>query len=221
MASQALVRQDGRVSVTMWAMVLTMAVASDAWLAEMAIGAAMLQSGINVWQNGRRSGETYWRTKGDVVAAWTSAEAPLQTPHGRYVGILINRGAAAPTSAFITHWLFPPLDCSKHWLGKDFDYLQNWFQGERLARPFAASISHSNRDGRPTLVLVYHGFWGKIVGMRDELRQLEPGVLLGLGSMRATGGRFNSAPFLLAADATALDNAIRRYLLPPECGLSS
>lgn len=200
---------------------VAMAVASDAWLAEMVIGAAVLQSGINVWQNGRRSAESYWHTKGDVVAAWTAAEAPLDMPHGRYVGILINRGAAAPTSAFITHCIFPPLDCPKHWLGKDFDYSQNWFQGDRLARPFAASISHSNRDGRATLVLEYHGFWGGIVGMRDELRQLEPGVLLGLGSMRATGGRFNSAPFLLAADATALDSAIRRYLLPPNCGPSS
>ena len=33
--------------------------------------------------------------------------------------------------------------------------------------------------------------------MRDELRELSPGVLIGLGSMGAAGGMRNSAPFVL------------------------
>ena len=39
--------------------------------------------------------------------------------------------------------------------------------------------------------------FGKLLGMRDELRQVAPGVLVGLGSMAATGGMRNCAPFVL------------------------
>ena len=34
-------------------------------------------------------------------------------------------------------------------------------------------------------------------GMRDELREVVPGVLVGLGSFRAFGGVRNCAPFVL------------------------
>ena len=47
--------------------------------------------------------------------------------------------------------------------------------------------------------------------MRDELRELEPGVLLGIGSMAATGGMLNGAPFILRrrpAGDNAVDNAV-------------
>ena len=39
--------------------------------------------------------------------------------------------------------------------------------------------------------------FGTVLRMRDELRELEPGVLLGIGSMAATGGMRNGAPFIL------------------------
>ena len=61
----------------------------------------------------------------------------------------------------------------------------------------------SRFDGKPALVLDYAAAptpdrtWGTVLRMRDELRELEPGVLLGLGSMGATGGMVNNAPFVL------------------------
>jgi hypothetical protein len=61
--------------------------------------------------------------------------------------------------------------------------------------PRASSI-----DGRRSLTLDYSAenglFWGT---MRDELRQVRPGLLLGLGSIGALGGALNSAVFCLEA----------------------
>eukprot|EP00633_Aureoumbra_lagunensis_P013000 CAMPEP_0197359844 /NCGR_PEP_ID=MMETSP0893-20130614/59695_1 /TAXON_ID=44058 ORGANISM="Aureoumbra lagunensis, Strain CCMP1510" /NCGR_SAMPLE_ID=MMETSP0893 /ASSEMBLY_ACC=CAM_ASM_000539 /LENGTH=73 /DNA_ID=CAMNT_0042880245 /DNA_START=187 /DNA_END=405 /DNA_ORIENTATION=- len=68
-------------------------------------------------------------------------------------------------------------------------------------RPFWAAIAPSKLDGQDALVLQYTGLvWGKLIGMRDEIREISPGVLIGLGSMRATGGPINCAPFLLLVD---------------------
>ena len=48
-----------------------------------------------------------------------------------------------------------------------------------------------------------------VMRMRDELREVAPGMLLGLGSMKATGGARNCAPFVLVrvADAPAVEPA--------------
>lgn len=78
-------------------------------------------------------------------------------------------------------------------------------QEERRLLPFAARIEPSRLDGRPALVLDYavggrglaDGLWGRVMGMRDELREVCPGVLVGLGSFRMTGGVRNCAPFVL------------------------
>lgn len=74
-------------------------------------------------------------------------------------------------------------------------------QGERRLQFFVAKLDASAFDGSDALVLDYAAagtpIWGRPVGMRDELRQVAPGVLLGLGSMWATGGAANCAPFLL------------------------
>ena len=40
-------------------------------------------------------------------------------------------------------------------------------------------------------------FWGGLLGMRDELREVAPGVWLGLGCFWATGGARNCSPFVL------------------------
>ena len=72
-----------------------------------------------------------------------------------------------------------------------------------LGRDFSWSISRSRRDGEEALVLNYAAaptpdrLFGTVLRMRDELRELEPGVLLGIGSMMATGGMRNGAPFIL------------------------
>ena len=92
------------------------------------------------------------------------------------------------------------------WLGKRF-YAGAVHGGDnRFARvghqcPFEARISVSRYDGKPALVLDYAPggsfLWGTVLGMRDELREVAPGVWLGLGSMAASGGVANSAPFVM------------------------
>ena len=76
---------------------------------------------------------------------------------------------------------------------------------ELRRRSFEARLENSRLDGRPALVLDYgakgegvgDALWGRVLGMRDELREVAPGVLVGLGSMRASGGSRNCAPFVL------------------------
>ena len=76
---------------------------------------------------------------------------------------------------------------------------------ELRCRGFEASIGESRLDGRPALVLDYSAngeglgdaIWGKLLGMRAEVREAVPGVLIGLGSFRATGGVRNCALFVL------------------------
>eukprot|EP00962_Isochrysis_galbana_P009482 scaffold2643_cov117-Isochrysis_galbana.AAC.12 len=71
-------------------------------------------------------------------------------------------------------------------------------------RVFRASISPSALDGQPALVLDYRAagepLWGTVAGMRDELRQVMPGVLIGMGGMVVTGGVRNAAPFILVRE---------------------
>lgn len=76
-------------------------------------------------------------------------------------------------------------------------------QPEERRRAFAYSIGPSRLDGQPALICEYaseesgDALWGRALGMRDEIREVAPGVLLGLGSMRATGGVRNNAPFVM------------------------
>jgi len=82
---------------------------------------------------------------------------------------------------------------------------------EVSCRPFTARLDMSRLDGRPALILEYSQgesladfFWGRVLGMRDELREVVPGVLVGLGSFGMFGGVRNCAPFVLVrAEATA------------------
>lgn len=39
-----------------------------------------------------------------------------------------------------------------------------------------------------------------MAGMRDELREVASGVMIGLGGMRVTGGVRNAAPFVLVEE---------------------
>ena len=106
-------------------------------------------------------------------------------------------------TSFPCQVLFSPSLGPNEWRGKAFrddGTGTNRFDGE-TARDFKWSIADSNYDGRPALVLDYAAagepLWGRVLGMRDELREVEPGLWLGLGSMTATGGHRNCAPFLL------------------------
>ena len=143
------------------------------------------------------------RRKADFVRLWHEGTVPAE-PHDEvlYDGHLLRLGVLAPVSAFITNHLFAP---GRRWEGKAIVHGQsgiNLFRDGRR-RGFSARADTSALDGRPALVLDYAArdvgdlLWGRVLGMRDELREVAPGLLFGLGSMRATGGVRNAAPFVL------------------------
>lgn len=144
-------------------------------------------------------------TKADFVAAWRAAPAPKEKDfRGKtFEASLPDLGVLAPVSSFITHQLFGGLGGGP-WLGKAFDATgggHNRFTRSGNRVKFAATVGPSAYDGKPCLILDYSAgdsfIWGTLLGMRDELRQVAPGVWLGLGSMLASGGMRNSAPFVL------------------------
>ena len=151
--------------------------------------------------------------KHELVALFRALPPPT-APAGplEFRGALAPKGSVmAPVSSYITNRIFSPP--GMQWAGKAFAAAApgderisgtNIFSsrgggdGWATARPFSAAIAPSRLDGRPALVLVYVGaFWGAKAGMRDELRLAAPGVWIGLGSMSATGGAQNCAPFVL------------------------
>ena len=154
-----------------------------------------------------------YATKADFYAAWRASIAPEAStlPGSVWDGELLFLGALAPAGNIVTHRLFPVKSAERKWLGKRFDRRgdvgTNRFRrgddDEALGRDFSWSISTSRRDGEEALVLNYAAaptpdrLFGTVLRMRDELRELEPGVLLGIGSMAATGGMRNGAPFIL------------------------
>ena len=150
-------------------------------------------------------------SKADFVAAWRAGSIPSGYGGEAFDGRLVPLGVLAAVSAFITHVLFAPLAARLHrrWRGKAFAAAgasgSNRFgrEGRLRARGFRASVAPSRIDGRDALVLDYSdpecgdALWGRALFMRDELREVAPGVILGLGSMGATGGMWNCTPFVL------------------------
>eukprot|EP00931_Biecheleriopsis_adriatica_P110826 TRINITY_DN85158_c0_g1_i1.p1 TRINITY_DN85158_c0_g1~~TRINITY_DN85158_c0_g1_i1.p1 ORF type:complete len:414 (-),score=66.33 TRINITY_DN85158_c0_g1_i1:5-1114(-) len=148
------------------------------------------------------------RRKSDFIALWCSGKPPTSLNYGELAGKLLPLGVLWPSSWFITNFLFSN---GRRWLGKALpavlgDYGCNIFaSGGGLSsreRRFQVDVKPSELDGRPALVLEYGAedgdfIWGKVAGMRDELREVAPGILMGLGSMRITGGAQNCAPFVL------------------------
>lgn len=142
--------------------------------------------------------------KRDVVALWRSGVAvqPGTIVGKQLRGSLLTRGILSPASALITHALFAP---GHAWTGKMLEADgtgTNVFAGNRRRRRFGYSIQRSALDGKPALTLVYKGHdgvFGNMLGMRDEIRALpdHPRILIGMGSMAATGGVRNAAPFVL------------------------
>ena len=154
-----------------------------------------------------------YASKAEFYAAWRASVAPEAStlPGSVWDGELLFLGALAPAGSIVTHRLFPVKGAERKWLGKRFDQRgdvgTNRFRrgddDEALGRDFSWSISRSQRDGEEALVLNYAAaptpdrLFGTVLRMRDELRELEPGVLLGIGSMMATGGMRNGTPFIL------------------------
>ena len=159
------------------------------------------------------------RSKAEFVALWQAAKPPSPEGYARmaFEGATLPLGACAPITSFITHRLFPGLGYGP-WRGKVFDEsgragLNRFGSGGDggggggapivTRRPFSARIAPSEYDGRPALLLDYTvdgdpcHLWGTTLGMHDELRELSPGVLIGLGCFQSSGGMRNCAPFVL------------------------
>lgn len=176
--------------------------------------ATLVAIGLNIAQNGRASHPApiclnardvlALRKKADAVALWRAARAPSVSSWAgkKWQGHLLPLGILAPASTFITHVLFGPFT---KWTGKAFALDghsgANTFVRGRPRRAFRSSIAKSDMDGRMALVLDYAGagelLWGRAAGMRDELREVVPGVMIGIGSMQLTGGIHNAAMFVL------------------------
>jgi hypothetical protein len=69
------------------------------------------------------------------------------------------------------------------------------------AQVFKAVVAASALDGAPCLLLDYaagdNKVWGALAGMKDEIREVSPGLYIGLGGMWVSGGAPNTAPFIL------------------------
>jgi hypothetical protein len=143
-------------------------------------------------------------TKADFVAAWRAAAPPADYEGHTFDAQVLPLGVLAPVSSIITHQLFGGI-CGGPWLGKTFmkrgsqTGINRFASGEKVR--FGAHVAASRFDQQPALVLDYRvgdsAIWGTLLGMRDELREVAPGVLIGLGSMAASGGMQNSAPFVM------------------------
>ena len=147
-------------------------------------------------------------SKSAFVRLWHEGSVPtLLNGEELFDGQLSDLGVLAPVSGLITNRLFGG---GRRWSGKIIsgDSGVNLFAADddepvRL-RSFGVLIGDSAVDGRPCLILDYADatsgdlFWGRVLGMRDEIREVNDGLYFGLGSMRATGGPRNAAPFVLA-----------------------
>mmetsp|Transcript_64157 Transcript_64157/g.128972 ORF Transcript_64157/g.128972 Transcript_64157/m.128972 type:complete len:202 (-) Transcript_64157:96-701(-) len=144
------------------------------------------------------------KSRVELVRLWHSLPAPPEGVSGFHKGTILHAGPLHPISRVITHRLFGP----GLWQGKELgpkDKGLNIFKCRSSltcheAKPFGQSWQKSALDRRPCLVLDYSRGQGNRFpwcGMRDEVRQLSPGTLLGLGSMKAFGGPLNSAVFVL------------------------
>ena len=145
-----------------------------------------------------------YKTKADFIAAWKASRPPQQYTGMEFDALLMPLGVLAPVTAFITHVLFGGITGGR-WLGKSFSATSevgfNRFSKAGSKIKFQATVQPSRLDGKPALALVYSNgdstVWGSVMHMRDELREVAPGVWLGLGSMALTGGMLNSAPFIM------------------------
>ena len=186
-----------------------MALTQVAAIAVVVLGSVI---GVNIAQNGseqRVAPKLYSKEdvlklscKADFVAAWRAGAAPADYHGRKFDARVLPLGVLAPVSSFITHRLFGGIGGGE-WLGKAFMKegvgINRFTGGDKVS--FGARVAPSNIDKRPALVLDYSAgdsrVWGSFLGMRDEIREVAPGVLLGLGSMTASGGMQNSAPFMM------------------------
>jgi len=146
----------------------------------------------------------------DLLRLFHSAKAPaMETLAGEYRAVILPVGVFAPLASFFTHTFFGP----GRWQGKAFKpHGSNQGDGYNLfssggstanqplsrTRRFITGIRPSRFDGRPSFCMDYSPHNRFLIhSMKDEIRQVGPGLFLGLGTMASGGGALNPAPFAL------------------------
>ncbi len=142
--------------------------------------------------------------KGELYALFGLLPAPGGDIEGEWQARLLDGGVMTTMSTFYTHRVFGP----GRWLGKglfkdgEAGEGYNLFAGDgeslRRIRRFRLYDGRSEIDGEQALMLDYAPFNRReIAGMQDELRQVRPDLLLGMGYMSIGGGAINPAPFAM------------------------
>jgi len=152
-------------------------------------------------------------SRSEVLRLFHAAAAPeLEALAGEYSAVILPVGLFAPLASFFTHTFFGP----GRWHGKAFkprgrdrgDGYNLFSSGTATTndalsrtRRFDTTIGPSRFDGRPSLCMDYgpHNRF-LIHSMKDEIRQIAPGLYLGLGTMASGGGALNPAPFCVFGD---------------------
>jgi hypothetical protein len=146
---------------------------------------------------------------GELLAMFRTLEAPaLDEMHGEYTARLLQQQSAVfnvAGTASLYNYIYPG-----HWLSKSFRPVDrergrgcNGFRyfGKVVTRfPMATLIAPSRFDGRPAFQLVYRAYRSLFGAMHvvDEVRRLEAGRYLGMGTMGFTNSqRHVPLPFLL------------------------
>jgi hypothetical protein len=157
-----------------------------------------------------------------------SLPPPSGPLHGEYLAEILDAGSLA---ANVLGWIgFTPFFPGA-WIGKSFveatDEKDGWgynvfrWFGARLDRRFKmhTSITTSVWDGRPSFQLQYAGethLLGRL-RMRDEVREIQPGLYLGMGTFGYSEAkrRDDPLPFLLRGPYQApVPGAVRESFWP-------
>ena len=148
-------------------------------------------------------------TKAEIMQVFFAAEAPsLGDLNGEYEAQLIHSGILAFALDFMARKLYGP----GTWQGmaffpfeKDEGTGYNLFQDEdeeesvvNRTREMDTYISQSVFDERNAFHTVYRPYnSGLVKGLRQELRQINDTLFLGVGYMPALAGKINPIPFLV------------------------
>jgi hypothetical protein len=143
----------------------------------------------------------------ELLTVFHTLDAPaIDEMHGEYAALLLRQPRrAAALAVRVYNPLYPG-----HWLAKAFEPVSdrrgrgyNAFRhlGRVVQRyPMATLIAPSRYNGRPAFQLVYRAFhsYCGFIHMVDEVRRLDAGQYLGIGTLGFTDAQRRTAcPFLL------------------------
>jgi hypothetical protein len=164
---------------------------------------------LGVKASSATTGDVEKLSKPQLMQLYYAAPAPdFSKITGEYMAKTLPVGIQAFSADFFTHHFFGP----GHWEGKAFTpadkksgHGYNIFKkGDRIfrTRKMNTYIGKSNIDDRPSFHLDYSPYnKGVVHTMHDELRMVNPTLLIGMGYMGIGGGSINPAPFLVYGTA--------------------